>query len=168
MLAEKLREAMAKKAEITLAPARWRGDRLIHVNGEPWGFASYESLGPRGSQYRLYQVVTVAADKSTQTRPIKDDNGHPIIAFDIREIPRVARGLMESNKLQNPEDVRRAKVRADEAARKRIAAQAQREQAEWQAKARECLAPLDGQLRASMEAELVERITAAMKWAQSR
>ena len=173
MSAATLRIELAKPA----APAVFgelfaAGERLILVNGEPWARTLISHHGVYGTRYRFKQLngETVIVDpaarhprevsvSSSGRRRNWDDDKRPT---EVRILEK-ARELVASGKLRAPDVVKAEQDAARERYRERVAANVRRQEAEFRERACQALG-----VNQDDGSELVDRVVAAMRWAQEK
>ena len=142
-----------------------RGERVIMVNGEMWGKTVVTFHGCHGTKYAFEQKHGRLIEEQ-----LPGENYSHLIF--VRSEPRTsstvtekrvlekARELVETGKLRHPDILRREAEEAKAAYLKKCAERDAKEEAEFRARAVEAIGLTDD--------GLVDRIVAAMRWAQHK
>lgn len=174
-LAAKLKTAMAAARRVEIVKGKFPGDKLLFVDGKLWAELPMTSHGPRGTSYDFRQLTGVP---SPRFRLVTVDGGrgaHPIrLRSQNRQDPRpiavrlqeTAERLVRDGLLIDPEEIAAGYRKEAEERQRKATLRLQRERQEWHARASDCIAGL--KLTATETAAVVDKILAAMTWAQQR
>lgn len=152
-----------------------RGERVILVDGIQWGRTRVEHHGPNGTSHTFEQEGgEVIIDKSDVRYPqyVKvrtgrrgrlgrsDRDWRPTEEMVLEKVGE----LIANGKLRHPDIVRAEQQAAREQRRHRDHEAAKAKDAAFESKAREALMMPDNVI----ESEMLDRVVAAMKWAQEQ
>lgn len=153
-----------------------RGERVITVNGQPWGRTLVSHHGVHGAQYRIKQlngepIIKDPNAKYPREVSISSSRFRARRERDMRPTEEViietARELVAAGRLRDPAVVKAEQVARAVRYRERQAEGERREAAEFRAKALEA-AGYTGEPNDPQSVELVDRVVAAMRWAQTK
>lgn len=139
-----------------------RGERIIMVNGERWGRTIVTSHGRRGTKHTFQQnggsELDVSVRSQKRQRWAASDNWRPTEEVVLEK----AKELIKSGQLRHPSIVQRENEQAMERYRER-AGEAEKKRVEaFRTKAMEALQINDP------TSAIIDRVVAAMEWAQTQ
>lgn len=151
-----------------------RGERLIRVDGVVWGHTIVSSHGVHGQKHKFHQEhgetigsmsggyhLPVVVRSTKRQKWLGDkDTWRPTYELVLEK----AIELINAGRLRHPDSVKQEQERLREKMRESTNRREHKEQAEFEAKAREAL---DG-IPDDIAAPVLDKIIAAMRWAQTQ